>query len=48
MGCLIFHKWKIIERRKVQMTWYGLPAGAADEFLMQCERCGNLKRKTVE
>ena len=40
---LCVHKWKIIDKFIVRCPSSGLATGT--EYILQCENCGNIKRK---
>jgi hypothetical protein len=43
-GC--WHKWKIIDRQKVDYKGE-FSSWTADRYVLQCEHCGNVKAKVA-
>lgn len=44
-GC--FHKWKTIDKHKVEYRT-DFSSGVHDRYVLQCEKCGNIKKKDTK
>lgn len=41
------HKWEVIKRTRVSYVDFGDPMYSHSVFTLQCEHCGNVKKKKV-
>ena len=45
-GC--WHRWKAIRSIKTRHSYDGHYSHTTDDYVLQCERCGNVKRRNLK